>query len=139
MTTVEIMWINLQDEHDQGTAILPLPITIGRAEDNDLWLGGVDSGVSRYHAQMSQDEAGISLHDLNSTNGVYLDGEQIARHKLQENTVCTMGHYELRFNPTIFCTNELCQRQVSYHQLNCPWCGYFLADAYTQLAPWMAT
>ncbi len=57
---------------------LPIPqdgLRIGRMTDNDLELD--DPKVSRYHAQISSTRGGVAIRDLNSANGVYLNGEQI--------------------------------------------------------------
>jgi signal transduction histidine kinase len=49
--------------------------TVGRASDNDICLS--DGGVSRHHAKLLKKGKRISIVDLNSTRGVFIDGERI--------------------------------------------------------------
>jgi DNA-binding SARP family transcriptional activator len=57
-------------------------LKIGRMADNDLVLDDVE--VSRYHAKISQTTVGLIIRDLDSTNGVIVDGERIDRAMLLE-------------------------------------------------------
>lgn len=50
-------------------------VTIGRMDDNDVILD--DSEVSRYHARISRSAVGLVIRDLDSTNGVAVNGELI--------------------------------------------------------------
>ena len=50
-------------------------VTLGRGSDNDI---AIDSGsVSVSHAEMRRIEGGYELRDLDSTNGIKLDGERM--------------------------------------------------------------
>lgn len=62
---------------DAGTShVLPRGIsTIGRGADCDLRL--CDPDTSRIHAAITVTSAGITVRDLDSTNGTYIDGQQI--------------------------------------------------------------
>ena len=74
--------------------IVPGRFVIGRTSDNDMQ---VDSKfVSRHHAQLITSPDGSVLEDLNSTNGVYLNGKRVRRHKLTPGDVIKIGTHELR-------------------------------------------
>ena len=73
-----------------------VPITIGRAEDNTLALDG-DEYASSHHARVEAQRDGVWLHDLDSTNGTYVNGEQIkGRTRLREGDTVRIGETELR-------------------------------------------
>ncbi|MDR2775049.1 MAG: FHA domain-containing protein [Tannerella sp.] len=55
-----------------------MKVKIGKAADNDFVIN--DPQVSRYHAQLTQDEKGhLLLEDLGSTNGTFVNDCQIVR------------------------------------------------------------
>ena len=56
-------------------------VTLGRATTNDIVL--VEGRVSRNHAQVQCADDGITLTDLNSANGVWLNGQRIVETKIQ--------------------------------------------------------
>jgi hypothetical protein len=51
------------------------PVTVGRAEDNDLVLA--DPEVSRHHARLEPDGKGWRAVDLGSTNGTWVNGVRL--------------------------------------------------------------
>ena len=51
------------------------PVTVGRAEDNDLVLA--DPEVSRHHARLEPDGQGWRAVDLGSTNGTWVNGVRL--------------------------------------------------------------
>ena len=51
-------------------------LTIGRATDCDIVVE--DQFVSHHHAQIDINAAGVSIIDLGSTNGTYVDGEVVS-------------------------------------------------------------
>ena len=55
-------------------------ISLGRDTDNSIQLH--DSEVSRHHAEVRNDEAGFLLVDLNSSNGSFVNGNQITEQQL---------------------------------------------------------
>lgn len=58
-------------------------LTIGRLGDNDVQLD--EGSVSSRHAEIAAVEGGVVLRDLDSTNGTFLNGEQITgEHPLNE-------------------------------------------------------
>jgi predicted component of type VI protein secretion system len=50
-------------------------LTIGRLGDNDVQLD--EASVSSRHAEIEINEAGAVLRDLDSTNGTFLNGDQV--------------------------------------------------------------
>ena len=50
-------------------------LTVGRLGDNDVQLD--EGSVSSHHAEIEVGEAGAVLRDLGSTNGTFLNGEQV--------------------------------------------------------------
>ena len=73
------------------------PITIGRAEQNDLALDG-DEFASGRHARIDPRRDGVWVIDLDSTNGTFVNGVQIdGPHRLSRGDVVRVGETELRF------------------------------------------
>ena len=69
--------------------------TIGSAPDNTVPL--TDTGVSRKHVGIKKGDVGYELADLGSTNGVYVNGEKVARRKLEVGDVIRVGTTEMVF------------------------------------------
>jgi predicted component of type VI protein secretion system len=58
-------------------------LTIGRLGDNDVKVD--DASVSSHHGEIELGEGSAVLRDLNSTNGTFLNGEQVTgEHPLAE-------------------------------------------------------
>ncbi len=75
----------------------PVPLTIGRAEDNTLALPG-DEFASGHHARIESQRDGVWIVDLGSTNGTFVNGARLdGRRKLREGDVVQIGDTELRF------------------------------------------
>jgi transcriptional regulator with AAA-type ATPase domain/pSer/pThr/pTyr-binding forkhead associated (FHA) protein/polyferredoxin len=70
-------------------------LSIGRAIYNDLVLH--DEKVSRKHASIYFEKGEYLLEDLNSTNGVYLDGDRINAARLLSGSRITVGDTILLF------------------------------------------
>ncbi|ADE14385.1 Stage II sporulation E family protein [Nitrosococcus halophilus Nc 4] len=70
---------------------------LGRHSDCSIVFD--DKTVSRHHAQILQIDQKYYLEDLNSSNGTYVNGQQIqGRHRLQENDQVTMGDISVVFH-----------------------------------------
>ncbi|HTO95690.1 MAG TPA: FHA domain-containing protein, partial [Myxococcales bacterium] len=57
-------------------------LVIGRSSDLDLVL--VEDLVSRKHAKLTLEGGGITIADLGSTNGTFVNGEKVRRRQLKE-------------------------------------------------------
>lgn len=69
-------------------------ITIGRERERDLQLA--HASVSRAHAQLNWSSGGYVVHDLNSNNGVYVNGTRVTSgHRLATGDLLRLGHFEL--------------------------------------------
>jgi hypothetical protein len=68
---------------------------IGRGNDNELVLD--TKHVSRYHAVLLAGPANTTIEDLNSTNGVFVNGKRIARHVLKAGDRVTVGRTHFRY------------------------------------------
>jgi hypothetical protein len=69
--------------------------TIGRARDCDIQLA--DQNVSRRHAEVRQEGAAYWVVDLDSTNGMEVNGRRVKRAKLRQGDRITLGSTELLF------------------------------------------
>ena len=69
--------------------------TIGSVAGNTVLL--TDTGVSRKHIGIKRIDSGYELADLGSTNGVYVNGEKVARRKLEVGDVIRVGTTEIVF------------------------------------------
>jgi len=71
-------------------------VVLGRSKDADLQVA--DPNVSRRHAELRQEGATYWLIDLDSTNGVEVDGKRVKRLKLEDGTRFTIGSTEIAFS-----------------------------------------
>jgi len=70
-------WLEHRSGRFQGQklALNRTVISIGREEDNDIWLD--DETSSRYHAELVWDSGQVYITDCDSLNGVLLNGRRI--------------------------------------------------------------
>jgi pSer/pThr/pTyr-binding forkhead associated (FHA) protein len=66
----------------------------GRGADAAIVLPDVT--VSREHVRLAVDNAGLSMTDLGSTNGTYVNGQRLAAGMLREGDQLMIGKYHLR-------------------------------------------
>ena len=64
-------------------------IVIGRSSDLDMVL--VEDMVSRKHAKIASDDGEITIQDLGSTNGTFVNGEKIKKVRLKEGDRILIG------------------------------------------------
>jgi transcriptional regulator with AAA-type ATPase domain len=70
------------------------PVSVGGAADNGIALS--DRAVSQYHCRIEPSSRGMSIRDLGSTNGTWVDGLRVRRHELRPGAVVRVGRTELR-------------------------------------------
>ena len=87
-------WLMSQSGPSAGTRF-PMPdgtLRIGRAPDNDVVIDGPDCAmVSLNHVEITRDGDGWRLHDLNSTNGTWLNGERVTDAEVTQPAVLRLG------------------------------------------------
>lgn len=69
-------------------------LTVGRHESNDLVLP--DNEVSRFHATFKVRGTTVNIEDLGSSNGVKINGERRAQHRLSVGDEIQIGPYVFR-------------------------------------------
>jgi pSer/pThr/pTyr-binding forkhead associated (FHA) protein len=70
-------------------------LLIGRSPDNDIVV--LDLGVSKRHAELRRSPSGrLSIIDLNSHRGTFVNGVRISRQELKDGDVITIGLATLR-------------------------------------------
>ena len=70
-------------------------VLIGRSRECDIQLN--DANVSRRHAEIRQEGATFWVVDLDSTNGVEVNGRRLKRAKLEDGDRIVMGSTEMTF------------------------------------------
>ena len=75
--------------------VLGRKTSIGRTPDNDLQLDA--KFVSRHHAVILAGPAGAVIEDLNSTNGVQVNGRRVTRQTLRDGDQIAIGRMHYRF------------------------------------------
>jgi len=70
-------WLEYRGGRFQGQrlALKRAIVTIGRDEDNDIWID--DDMASRHHAELAWNDGNICVTDCDSLNGVLLNGKRI--------------------------------------------------------------
>lgn len=68
-------------------------VTIGRHPENDIVID--NQLVSSHHAKITQNQNGLQLVDLNSTNGTYVNNDQVADYQLAHQDWITIGKHVL--------------------------------------------
>jgi len=75
---------------------LPGRKVIGRTPDNDLQIDS--KFISRHHCQLVTGSDGITvIEDLNSTNGILVQGKRVRRHSLRDGDLVTIGQHEILY------------------------------------------
>ena len=93
MTTSELPLLTVDSGPNDGKT-MPIAkhrVALGRADDNDVAVGG--PGVSRKHAEIVRSADGYHLRDLGSTNGTSVNGVDLAggEHILQHGDDIRLG------------------------------------------------
>ena len=84
---------------DSGTVLnlgpAPQLIVIGRGEEAQLALS--DAGVSRVHVQVERDLDGAIARDLESKNGLVVNGKHLRERRLRHGDVISISKTEIQF------------------------------------------
>jgi hypothetical protein len=75
--------------------VLGRKTSIGRTPDNDLQLDA--KFISRHHAVILVGPASTVIEDLNSTNGVHVNGRRVIRQTLRDGDQIAIGRMHYRF------------------------------------------
>jgi hypothetical protein len=89
----EVAYLNVDGERH---AIRKRRTVIGRSKDCDLQLN--DPNVSRRHAELRQEGTSYWILDLDSTNGLEINGRRAKRAKLDPGDTVTIGSTDLVFD-----------------------------------------
>jgi FhaA, N-terminal domain/FHA domain len=70
-------------------------VVLGRSRECDIQLA--DPNVSRRHAELRQEGASFWIVDLDSTNGIEVNGKRVKRAKLADGDTFTLGSTDVTF------------------------------------------
>lgn len=89
----DVPWVQVGD---LTYALSRATTRIGRGTDTDLRID--DPGISRNHAELRRSGGDVTVVDVGSTNGVLVDGEQVAQARLRDGSRITLGSTTLVFH-----------------------------------------
>lgn len=70
-------------------------MVIGRTDENDIWIN--HRSISRHHAKIVRENGRYAIVDLQSANGVRVNGEEYGKVELRRGDVVDLGHVRMRF------------------------------------------
>ena len=80
----------------QRLALTRAVVTIGRGEDNDIWLD--DDLASRHHTELAWDNGIVYITDCDSMNGVLLNGKRIrGSARIEQGELLEIGSHRFLF------------------------------------------
>src|SRR5690242_21189104 len=68
--------------------------TVGRVEDNTFQIA--EPSVSSHHCEILLKGSDVVVHDLNSTNGTFINGEKVSESVLKPGQILRLGQIEMR-------------------------------------------
>ncbi len=71
-------------------------LTIGRGESNDISLDGLQ--ISNRHAKLTNNGNVVSIEDVGSTNGTYVNGKRITKQQLTPNDTANIGSFQIKID-----------------------------------------
>jgi chromosome segregation ATPase len=83
------------DEGREVVYVLGRKTSVGRTPDNDLQIDA--KFISRHHAVILAGPTQTIIEDLNSTNGVQVNGRRVTRQSLQDGDTVFIGRQQYRF------------------------------------------
>ena len=69
--------------------------TLGRRPYNDIVIDNL--AVSGEHAALQMSGPDVTIEDLNSTNGTYINGKAVKRQVLLHNDTIEIGKYKIKY------------------------------------------
>jgi pSer/pThr/pTyr-binding forkhead associated (FHA) protein len=101
-TAEQVYGLKFVLENGETRIFTTLPISIGRAPDNDIVLA--NETVSAHHARVYYDEKArdICIIDLDSLNGLFISGQPTRRNVLFDGVRIGLGTANLVFRDTGF-------------------------------------
>jgi chromosome segregation ATPase len=75
--------------------VLGRKTSVGRTPDNDLQIDA--KFISRHHAVILAGPTQTIIEDLNSTNGVHVNGRRVTRQQLEDGDTVSIGRQQYRF------------------------------------------
>jgi hypothetical protein len=69
--------------------LTPGVVSIGRNHENTITVP--EASISTFHCELHVAEIGVSVHDLESTNGTFINGQRVAKGMLHHADVLTLG------------------------------------------------
>lgn len=82
-------------DHEGDVIVLNRKVmTIGRTNDNDIFIPS--KLISRHHARLLVGPNAVIVEDAGSTNGCYVNDQQIKQHVLREGDVLELGDLKFR-------------------------------------------
>jgi len=94
-TVLGRVWVTTEGRTVAEKELRPGRTIIGRTPENDMQIDS--KYVSRHHCQLTVTADGTLLEDLNSTNGIYMQGRRVRRHLLADGDVIQIGRHELHY------------------------------------------
>lgn len=82
------------DHEGEVIALNRKVMTIGRTNDNDIFIPS--KMVSRHHARLLVGPNAVIVEDTGSTNGCFVNDQQVKQHVLREGDVLTIGDLKFR-------------------------------------------
>jgi diguanylate cyclase (GGDEF)-like protein len=71
------------------------PFDVGRSSKNDLFID--QESISRHHARITFDGASYAINDMNSTNGTFVNDQQVSESRLRDGDQIQIGRSILKF------------------------------------------
>ena len=84
-----------QDEDHEAYPLTEASVVIGRASDCDIRVGCPQT--SRRHARLVSDEAGTTIEDLGSVNGIRVNDVKVSSQRLHDGDIVRIGKIPFKF------------------------------------------
>lgn len=77
----------------QNVPVLKAPVTIGRAPDNSIAIDNVS--ISAHHARVEVQQGRLTLTDLGSLNGTFVNSQRVKSAALKDGDVISIGKHSI--------------------------------------------